>query len=222
MSKRETDTEELDRRHLPVGVVGKMTAFNFPYAVYGWGALPALATGNAVILKPHPAATLTSLAMVKVMSDVCKAEGLEGVISMISMASFEDTAKLWKDPRVDLWEVTGGEAMGQAFMRAVGPRWVALWLPRVCQATISSPFATSHLLSPPLTSSHLLLSSPAPLPPHSFRRTVLELGGNNAVIVDKDCNLPNVVESCLFGSTGTAGQRCTTTRSIFVRQKKRS
>jgi len=72
-----------------------------------------------------------------------------------------------------MWEVTGSEAMGKAFVSHVAP---------------------------------------------SFRRTTLELGGNNVVIIHKDAKLSNAVESCLFGSTGTAGQRCTSTRAIFVHE----
>eukprot|EP00736_Rhodelphis_marinus_P001195 Rmarinus@m.19108 len=158
-------------RELPIGVLGKMTAFNFPYAVFGWGALPALCAGNAVTLKPHPAASLTSFAMVKIMADVASKHGFDGLVSVTVMSDFDHTQKLWSDERIDMWEVTGSVMMGQAFMKFVGP---------------------------------------------SFRRTVLELGGNNAVIVHKDADPAQAVESCLFGCSGTAGQRCTTTRVMYV------
>eukprot|EP01101_Sappina_pedata_P005709 TRINITY_DN2683_c0_g1_i1.p1 TRINITY_DN2683_c0_g1~~TRINITY_DN2683_c0_g1_i1.p1 ORF type:complete len:568 (-),score=306.90 TRINITY_DN2683_c0_g1_i1:90-1724(-) len=160
-----------EERHLPQGILGKMTAFNFPYAVFGWGALPALATGNSVILKPHPEASLTSLALSKIMSDVATKHGFEGLISIAVLSDWKDTAAMWEDRRISIWEVTGSEAMGKAFSAAVAP---------------------------------------------SFRRTVLELGGNNAVIINKDANINNAVESTTFGSSGTAGQRCTSTRNVFV------
>eukprot|EP00912_Choanoflagellata_sp_UC4_P002030 UC4_evm1s1298 len=161
-------------RQLPCGILGKMTAFNFPYAVYGWGALPALAAGNGVILKPHPQACLTSLAMVKIMSHICTIHGFEGLVSISNLQDWEETDRLWRDERVNIWEVTGSVSMGKAFSYANAP---------------------------------------------SFRRAILELGGNNAVIIHKDCDVDQAVESSVFGSVGTAGQRCTSTRSIFIHEK---
>jgi acyl-CoA reductase-like NAD-dependent aldehyde dehydrogenase len=163
-----------EERQLPLGIVGKMTAFNFPYAVFGWGAFPALAAGNSVILKPHPDSSLTSMALVRIMNNVAKKHGFDGLVSMVAMSDWELTQKLWKDPRISMWEVTGSESMGKAFLSNVYP---------------------------------------------SFRRTLLELGGNNAVIIHEDANLERAIESCLFGSTGTAGQRCTSTRMVYVHEK---
>eukprot|EP00735_Rhodelphis_limneticus_P011293 TRINITY_DN437_c0_g1::TRINITY_DN437_c0_g1_i1::g.2508::m.2508 TRINITY_DN437_c0_g1::TRINITY_DN437_c0_g1_i1::g.2508 ORF type:complete len:625 (-),score=219.07,sp/P25795/AL7A1_PEA/35.26/3e-82,Aldedh/PF00171.17/8e-100,LuxC/PF05893.9/0.018 TRINITY_DN437_c0_g1_i1:41-1915(-) len=161
-------------RHLPLGVLGKVTAFNFPYAVFGWGALPALCVGNSVFLKPHPDSSLTSFAMVKVMADVAAKHGFDGLVSIANVSDWRVTQQLWKDMRVDMWEVTGSVPMGQAVMNSVGP---------------------------------------------SFRRVILELGGNNAVIVHEDGDVKQAVEACVFGAAGTAGQRCTTTRMIYVHEK---
>ena len=156
--------------HKPYGLVMKVTAFNFPYAVFGWGALPALAAGNGVVLKPHEQAVLTSKAMVQIMAEVGQKHGFNHIVTLVP-TDREQTQSLWKDPRISYIEATGSEQMGQALVADVGPL---------------------------------------------FKPYNLELGGNNAVVVHKDAHVENAVESCVFAAAGTAGQRCTTLRRIFV------
>ena len=160
-------------RHLslkPLGLVLKNPAFNFPAAVFGWGALPALAAGNGVFLKPHEDASLTSLAMIKIISNALNPFGFGHLVS-VAVTDRENGRRMWEDPRFKLVEATGSEQMGREVAKVVAP---------------------------------------------SFRRSTLELGGNNAVIIDKGTDINQAVEILLFNCAGTAGQRCTTARRIFI------
>jgi len=149
-----------EERALPLGIVGKVTAFNFPYAVFGWGALPALAAGNGVIWKPHPNAALTAMAMARTVDAALARRGFSGLVCCVDVADHAVTRRMWADPRVGVWEATGGEEMGVALLHTVADA--------------------------------------------RMTRTVLELSGNNAVVVAADADVAQAVESCLFGTTGTA------------------
>ena len=167
-----------EERALPIGIVGKTTAFNFPYAPFAWGALPALATGNGVVWKPHPKATMCAMALTKVIDDVLRTNGgFSGLVTCIDAGDDETlTRRMWRDGRFAMWECTSGEAMGEALLESLASE------------------GASRL----------------------GVRTLLELGGNNAAVVHADADVAQAVESVLFGATGTAGQRCTSTRVAYV------
>lgn len=156
----------------PLGVVGIISAFNFPVAVWSWNVTLALVCGNATVWKPSEKTPLTALAcqalLRRAMAEIDEApEGLSEVL--VGGASVGE--QLVDDPRVALVSATGSTAMG----RAVGPRVAS-----------------------------------------RFGRSLLELGGNNAVIVTPSADLDLALRAIVFAAVGTAGQRCTTTRRLFL------
>ncbi|KAM0755055.1 succinate-semialdehyde dehydrogenase [Meredithblackwellia eburnea MCA 4105] len=155
----------------PLGVVGCITAFNFPTAVYGWNLSLALVTGNATIWKPAPSTPLTAIALNKIIVDVLEANKYPGALSGLLCGGGEVGGKIVEDKRVDLVSFTGSEARGRDVGMAVAGR---------------------------------------------FGKSLLELGGNNAAIVLPDANLELALRTILFSALGTAGQRCTTTRRLFL------
>ncbi|KDE04097.1 aldehyde dehydrogenase family 7 member A1 [Microbotryum lychnidis-dioicae p1A1 Lamole] len=155
----------------PLGVVGCITAFNFPVAVAGWNLALSLITGNAMVWKPSPSTPLTAIAMTKLMSKVFEARGHSGALASLVCGGAQVGEKLVNDKRVDLISFTGSEARGREVSMAVAGR---------------------------------------------FGKSILELGGNNAAIVLPDANIPLALRSILFAALGTAGQRCTTTRRLFL------
>ena len=161
---------------LPLGVVGIISAFNFPVAVWAWNAALALVAGDACVWKPSEKTPLTALATQALFERAVAAyraaghaapEGLSEVL--IGRADVGEA--LVDDTRVALISATGSTRMG----RAVGPRVAA-----------------------------------------RFGRSLLELGGNNAIIVAPSADLDLAVRGILFGAYGTAGQRCTTTRRVIA------
>ncbi len=155
----------------PLGVVGIISAFNFPVAVWAWNATLAAICGNASVWKPSPKTPLTALAVQNLCNRVLKANKLPPVFQMFIDAGTELATRFVDDPRVALVSFTGSTAVG----RSVGER-VAKRLGKV----------------------------------------LLELGGNNAIIVDETADLDLAVPAVVFGAVGTAGQRCTTTRRVLV------
>jgi aldehyde dehydrogenase (NAD+) len=156
----------------PLGVVGVISAFNFPVAVWAWNAALALVCGNAVVWKPSEKTPLTALA-VQALFDRAVArfgDAPEG-LSQLLIGGGEAGEALADDRRVALLSATGSTRMG----RAVAPRLAA-----------------------------------------RFARAILELGGNNGVIVAPSADLDLALRGVAFGAMGTAGQRCTTTRRLFV------
>ena len=155
----------------PLGVVGVISAFNFPVAVWSWNTAIALVCGDPVVWKPSEATPLCALGcdalLRRAMAEVGAPEGLHAVL----IGDRTIGAALVDDPRVALLSATGSTRMG----REVGPRVAA-----------------------------------------RFGRSLLELGGNNAVIVTPSANLDQAVSSIVFGAAGTAGQRCTSTRRLLV------
>jgi aldehyde dehydrogenase (NAD+) len=156
----------------PLGVVGVISAFNFPVAVWAWNAALALVCGNSVVWKPSEKTPLTALACQALFGEVTAhfAEAPEG-LSQVLVGPRDVGEALADDPRVALISATGSSRMG----REVGPR-VA----------------------------------------RRFGRSLLELGGNNAVIVTPSADLDLAARGILFAAAGTAGQRCTTTRRLIV------
>ena len=156
----------------PLGVVGIVTAFNFPVAVWAWNAALALVCGNAVVWKPSEKAPLCALAVQALFGRAMKRFiDVPSGLSQLVVGEREAGEALVDDPRVALLSATGSVAMG----RAVGPR-VA----------------------------------------RRFGRVLLELGGNNAAIVAPSADLDLALRGVAFAAMGTAGQRCTTLRRLFV------
>ena len=158
----------------PLGVVGVITAFNFPVAVWAWNASLALICGDPVIWKPSEKTPLTAAAVMALAKRALKrfSDAPEGLLQCVQGGRDVGEA-LVDDPRVALLSATGSTAMG----RTVGPR--------VAQR---------------------------------FGRSLLELGGNNAMIVAPSADLALVERAILFAAAGTAGQRCTTLRRLIVHE----
>lgn len=157
----------------PLGVVGVITAFNFPVAVWGWNAMLAAVCGDVVVWKPSDIAPLSALAINSLCREVAKRFGFEGVFSLVIGAGPQLGERMAADRRIPLVSATGSCAMG----RSVG-------------ATVAARLG----------------------------RSILELGGNNAVIVLPDADLALATAGILFGAVGTAGQRCTSIRRILVHE----
>src|ERR1700761_4054180 len=155
----------------PLGVIGVISAFNFPVAVWAWNACLAAITGNATVWKPSPKTSLCALAVQKICNRVLERLALPPIFQVFIDAGTELAGRFVDDRRVSLVSFTGSTHVG----RQVGVR--------VAQR---------------------------------LGKSLLELGGNNALIVDEHANLDLAVPAIVFGSVGTAGQRCTTTRRVLV------
>jgi aldehyde dehydrogenase (NAD+) len=157
----------------PLGVVGVISAFNFPVAVWAWNAALALVCGDSVVWKPSEKTPLTALATQALFERAVERFGSEAPahLSQVLNGGAATGEALVDHPLVALVSATGSTRMG----RAVGPRVAA-----------------------------------------RFGRCLLELGGNNAIIVTPSADLDLAVRGILFGAYGTAGQRCTTTRRVIA------
>jgi aldehyde dehydrogenase (NAD+) len=159
----------------PLGIVGTITAFNFPVAVWSWNACIAAICGNVNIWRPSPKAALCGVAVQKIVNEALASADLPPAFFLINDDSNELAQQFVDDPRVQLLSFTGSCAVG----RQVGARVAA-----------------------------------------RMGRSLLELGGNNAIIVDEHANLELAVPAIVFGSVGTAGQRCTTTRRVLIHRSR--
>jgi len=155
----------------PLGVVGIISAFNFPVAVWSWNAFLAAICGNVSVWKPSPKTPLTALAVQQLCNRVMQAAQLPPIFQLFIDSGTELATRFVDDHRVALVSFTGSTAVG----RKVGERVAA-----------------------------------------RMGKSLLELGGNNAIIVDETANMDLAVPAIVFGAVGTAGQRCTTTRRVFV------
>jgi aldehyde dehydrogenase (NAD+) len=156
----------------PLGVVGVISAFNFPVAVWSWNAAIAAVCGDATLWKPSSKVPLTAIACTRIAERVCRDNDVDpAIFSLVIGRGSTVGEKLLADPRVKLVSATGSCRMGHRVGEVVHQR---------------------------------------------LGRTILELGGNNAIIVTPDANLDLAVPAILFGAVGTAGQRCTSTRRIIV------
>ncbi|GJQ14972.1 hypothetical protein GpartN1_g6763.t1 [Galdieria partita] len=155
----------------PLGIVGYITAFNFPCAVFGWNSAISLVCGNVQIWKPSETTPLVAIALTKIIAQILKRNGYPAEIASLVIGRGAIGEKLAKDVRVPLISFTGSTKTGRQVSKLVHER---------------------------------------------LGKTILELGGNNAVIVDKDCNLDMALRAVLFGAVGTAGQRCTSTRRLYL------
>ncbi len=155
----------------PLGLVGTITAFNFPVAVWSWNTSLASICGNVSIWKPSPKTPLCGVAVQKIVNEAVADLDLPTFSCLINDGSNELAQQFVDDPRIDLISFTGSSAVGRKVGAQVAKR---------------------------------------------MGKVLLELGGNNAIIVDEHANMELVVPAIVFGAVGTAGQRCTTTRRIIV------
>ena len=155
----------------PLGIVGVITAFNFPVAVWSWNAAIAVVCGDPIIWKPSSLTPLCAIAVQNIANQVMADHGLEGIFNLVVGSGREVGDRLLNDQRIPLISFTGSTLIGRHIAETVAAR---------------------------------------------FGRTILELGGNNAIVVSKEADLNLAVRAILFGAVGTAGQRCTTTRRIIM------
>jgi aldehyde dehydrogenase (NAD+) len=157
----------------PLGVVGVISAFNFPVAVWSWNAFLAAICGNVTVWKPSAKTPLTAIAVQHLCNRVLEREKLPPIFQMFVDAGTDLAERFVADRRVPLISFTGSTAVGRQVAVKVAQR---------------------------------------------LGRSLLELGGNNAIIVDEYANLDLAVPAIVFGAVGTAGQRCTTTRRVIVHE----
>jgi len=158
----------------PLGVVGVISAFNFPVAVWAWNAAVAAVCGDPTVWKPSSLTPLTAVACTKIAERVCKEAGVDpAIFSLVIGPGSSVGEKLINDRRVPLISATGSCKMGYRVGEAVSKR---------------------------------------------LGRSLLELGGNNAIIVTPSADLNLALRGIVFGAVGTAGQRCTSTRRLIVHE----
>ena len=159
----------------PLGVVGVITAFNFPVAVWSWNALLAAVCGNATVWKPSPKTPLCALAVQQLCDRVLKQHGAPAIFQLLIDRGTELGARLAADHRINLLSFTGSTRVGREIAQTVAAR---------------------------------------------LGRSLLELGGNNCIIVDETADLDLAARAIVFGALGTAGQRCTSTRRVLVHRSR--
>ena len=161
----------------PLGVVGIISAVNFPVAVWAWNSALAAVCGDSTVWKPSSQTPLTAIAVIKIAERICRANNVDpAIFSLVIGDGAIVGERLINDNRVPLISATGSTKMGRHVGEVVGKR---------------------------------------------LGRTILELGGNNAIIVAPGADMDLAVRAIVFGAVGTAGQRCTTTRRIIVHESVR-
>ncbi|HOX58570.1 MAG TPA: aldehyde dehydrogenase family protein [Candidatus Paceibacterota bacterium] len=161
----------------PLGVVGVITAFNFPVAVWSWNSALAAVCGDATLWKPSSQTPLTAIATVRIAERICRANKVNpAIFSLVIGDGATVGERLINDPRIPLISATGSTRMGRHAAEVVARR---------------------------------------------LGRSLLELGGNNAIVVTPTADLDLALRAILFGAVGTAGQRCTTTRRIILHESLR-
>jgi aldehyde dehydrogenase (NAD+) len=157
----------------PLGIVGVISAFNFPVAVWSWNAALAWVCGNVVVWKPSEKTPLCALACQNIIAEVFQKAMVPEGVSCVVIGERDLGERLAADNRIPLVSATGSTRMGKAVGAAVGAR---------------------------------------------LGRSLLELGGNNAIIITPDADLDIAITASMFGAVGTAGQRCTTTRRLIIHE----
>ena len=155
----------------PLGIVGVISSFNFPVAVWSWNAAVASVCGNSIIWKPSSQTPLTGIAIQKICNSVMSDWGEKGLFCLTIGPGRTIGERLLNDTRIPLVSFTGSTKVGKRVAEVVSTR---------------------------------------------MGRTILELGGNNAIIVTENANLDMATRAILFGAVGTSGQRCTSTRRIII------
>jgi aldehyde dehydrogenase (NAD+) len=157
----------------PIGIVGIISAFNFPVAVWSWNSMLAAICGDVCIWKPSEKTPLSAVACQNLMAQILKENNLpEGIFNLIN-GDYQVGEWMSHDERIPLVSATGSTRMGKAVGSALAQR---------------------------------------------FGKALLELGGNNAIILTPNANLELAMVGVLFGAVGTAGQRCTTTRRLIIHE----
>jgi aldehyde dehydrogenase (NAD+) len=157
----------------PLGIVGIISAFNFPVAVWSWNSMLAWVCGDVCVWKPSEKTPLCGIACQNIIADVFTKNNVPEGVSGLITGGREVGEWMSNDARVPLVSATGSTRMGKAVGGAVGSR---------------------------------------------LGRALLELGGNNAIIISKDADIDMAIRGALFGAVGTAGQRCTTTRRLIIHE----
>ncbi len=171
MGSERPDHRMFEQWH-PLGVVGVISAFNFPVAVWSWNAALAAVCGDSTVWKPASKTPLTAIAVTRIAEQVCVENDVDPAIFSLTVGKGSSVGdRLLHDRKIPLVSATGSCEVGYRVATVVGAR---------------------------------------------LGRTILELGGNNAIIVTPHANMELVLPAILFGAVGTAGQRCTTTRRIIV------
>lgn len=172
MTSERPDHRMYEQWH-PLGVVGIISAFNFPVAVWSWNAFIAWVCGNTCVWKPSEKTPLTANACQNIVAKVLEANGVPEGINGLTQGGREVGEWMSHDERMPLVSATGSSRMGKAVGIAVASR---------------------------------------------FGKSLLELGGNNAIIISEQADLDMALLGSLFGAVGTAGQRCTTTRRLIIHE----
>ena len=159
----------------PLGIVGIISAFNFPVAVWSWNAALALVCGNVCLWKPSEKTPFSAIACQNIFAEVLKENDLPEGISNVVVGDREIGSLMANDPEIPLISATGSTRMGKSVAEAVAKR---------------------------------------------LGKSILELGGNNAIIVTENADLQQAIPAIVFGAVGTAGQRCTTTRRLIIHESK--
>jgi aldehyde dehydrogenase (NAD+) len=157
----------------PLGIIGVISAFNFPVAVWSWNAMLGWVCGDVCIWKPSEKTPLCAIACQNIVAEVFQLNNVPEGVSNVLIGESEAGEKMAHDNRIPLVSATGSTRMGKAVGAAVGAR---------------------------------------------LGRSLLELGGNNAIIISKDADIDMAMAGCVFGAVGTAGQRCTTTRRLIIHE----
>ncbi len=172
----ERENHRMYDQYHPIGLVGVISSFNFPVAVWAWNTMLAIIAGDVVIWKPSSKTPLSAVATMNIIKNVLVENEIpEGVFNLIIAKSSVLGDNFLEDKRISLISVTGSTAVGKRVSRIVGNR---------------------------------------------LGKTILELGGNNAVIISEHADLDMAVPSVVFGAVGTAGQRCTSTRRVIVHESR--
>ncbi|HAZ7574427.1 aldehyde dehydrogenase family protein [Legionella sp. PATHC032] len=159
----------------PYGIVGVISAFNFPVAVWSWNAFLSAICGNVTIWKPSAKTPLCAVAVQHICNQVLKENNCPEIFGLVIPKTHDVVEAMVDDKRIQLISFTGSTAVGKQVAAKVAAR---------------------------------------------LGKSILELGGNNGIILDESADLSLAIPAIVFGAVGTAGQRCTTTRRLFVHESK--
>ncbi|MEP2671292.1 MAG: aldehyde dehydrogenase family protein [Cyclobacteriaceae bacterium] len=170
----ERPSHRMYEQYHPLGVVGIISAFNFPVAVWSWNAMIAWVCGDTCIWKPSEKTPLCGIACQNIASEVFRKNKVPEGVSCLVNGDYKIGQLMASSDRIPLVSATGSIRMGKAVAKSVSER---------------------------------------------LGRPLLELGGNNAIIISENANLDMAIRGALFGAVGTAGQRCTSTRRLIIHDK---
>jgi len=169
----ERPNHRMYEQYHPLGIVGVISAFNFPVAVWSWNVALAWVCGNVCIWKPSEKTPLCSIACQNMISEVLREQNIPNGVSCIINGDKKIGELMSDDKRINLLSATGSTKMGKDVAKRVGAR---------------------------------------------LGKTLLELGGNNAVIITENADIKHAISNIVFGAVGTCGQRCTSTRRVIIHE----